>query len=42
MFEKALLAIIVLAQAPSWFAVGVAGAGWLKPICSTKTFQDGM
>ncbi|GMI01496.1 hypothetical protein TrLO_g4938 [Triparma laevis f. longispina] len=29
MFEKALLASIVLVQAPSWFAVGVSGAGWL-------------
>lgn len=30
MFEKALLAIIVLMQVSSWFAVGISGAvGWL-------------
>lgn len=29
MFEKSLLAILVLMQAPSWFTVGVSGAGWL-------------
>ena len=33
MLEKALLAMIVLVGAPSWFAVGVSGCGWLA---STK------
>ena len=34
MFEKALLAIIVLAQSPSWLPVCVSGVGWLaSSIC---------